>query len=284
MTSAMQLGALEAGRQLRNPALWLSMVPALLWAMWVEGPANEHFLLTGYGLALAWVTAMAITAFGARRVGHRQVRDGLDVLPGGRDARTLGVGLGAVGSALAGLIVTIVVWAARTPGSVLGSSDNTIPGGLEIPRPSLAQLLQGPLVLLVFASVGLLLGRWVPGWLLVPALFLPIMLQFLWFGVWNAHSSSWYVWLLPMATGWVSHEWIGGCSTPTSPCYLQVSGFDGVTPWWHAIYLVALAATFVSIAVAVDGQHRARRWVLMCGAATVVLGAIQVTTYERWTP
>ena len=57
-----------------------------------------------------------------------------------------------------------------------------------------------------------------------------------------------------------------------------------MTPWWHAAYLVSLAATFVSSAVAIDGQKRARRWVLVCGAATVVLGVVQVTTYERWTP
>jgi hypothetical protein len=283
MTSATQLGAVEAGRQLRNPALWLSMVPAVLWTIAVDNPTDEHFLLTGFGLVLAWFTAMAITAFGARRVSQRLIRDALDVLPGGSDVRTLGVGLGAVGSAIAGLVVTIVVWVARTPGPVLGTANDTIPRGLEIPRPSLAQLMQGPLVLLVFASIGLLLGRWVPGWLLVPALFLPIMFQFLWFGVWNAPGTSWYVWLLPMANGWVSNEWIGDC-TPTSSCDLRLSGFDGVTPWWHAAYLVSLAATFVSSAVAIDGRVSARRCALMCGTLTVVLGVVQVATYERWTP
>ena len=55
-----------------------------------------------------------------------------------------------------------------------------------------------------------------------------------------------------------------------------------MTPWWHAGYLVALAALLVSIAVALDGSRAARRWVVVTALATIALGAVQVLTYERW--
>jgi hypothetical protein len=259
------------------------MVPALLWAIRADTPTDEHFLLTGYGLVLAWFATMAITAVAARRTAGGLVSESLDRLPGGPDVRTLGVGFGALGAAGAGLLVTAVVWTIRMPGAVLGTSVDAIPRDLAIPRPTVAQFAQGPLVLLVFASIGLLLGRWVPSWLLVPALFVPVSLQFLWFGIWSAEGTPWYVWLLPMTTGWVSNEWVGDC-TPTSPCDLQLSGFDVATPWWHAAYLVALTALFVSIAVALHGRRGARWWAVGALVVTVVLGVVQVATFERWRP
>lgn len=278
---ALLIGAVEAGRVIRNPLLWVSMVPAIVWAVLAEGPADEHFLLTGYGLAIGWFASMTIAAAAVRRTRRALVSETLDSLPDGADVRTLGVGFGALGSVAVGFAVTCVVWALRAPAEVLGTSVDTIPRGLPIPRPTIAQFAQGPLVLLAFASLGLLIGRWIPSWLLLPALFVPVLLQFLWFGVWNSEGTPWYLWLLPMTTGWVSGEWIGACDG-TAACDLQVSGFDRITPWWHAGYLVALAALLVSIAVALDGSRAARRWVVMTALATLALGAVQVITYERW--
>jgi hypothetical protein len=283
--SGVRLGVIEGGRVVRNPLLWLSMVPAVLWAAWADTPVDEHFLLSGYGLVLGWFAVMAITALAVRRSRGGAVGEALDPLPGGPGARTLGVGFGEIGAGLAGLVLTIVVWVMRAPGAVLGNTTDTIPRGLPVPRPNLAQFAQGPLVLVVFASVGLLIGRWVPGWLLVPALFVPVVFQFLWFGVWNSQGTPWFMWLLPMATGWVAHSWVGDCSGGAgSACDLELSGFDRVTPWWHMPYLVALAALLVSIAVALDGERAARRWVVVTAIVTVALGVVQVLTYERWQP
>ena len=280
---ALLIGAVEAGRVVRNPLLWVSMVPAIVWAVLADDPLIEHFLLTGYGLALAWFASMTIAAAAVRRTRRALVSETLDPLPEGADVRTLGVGFGALGAMIAGFLVTAVVWVVRVPSSVLGTAADTIPRDLPIPRPTIAQFAQGPLVLMVFASLGLLIGRWVPGWLLVPVLFVPVVLvQFLLFGVWASEGTPWYVWLLPMATGWVSGEWIGSCDGGNAICDLQVSGFDRVTPWWHAGYLVALAGLLVSVAVAADGSRLARRWVVLTATITVALGAVQVLTYERW--
>jgi hypothetical protein len=279
---ALLVGVVEAGRVVRNPLLWVSMVPAIAWAVLAEGPADEHFLLTGYGLAIGWFASMTIAAAAVRRTRRALVSETLDSLPDGADVRTLGVGFGAFGAVAVGFVVTCVVWVVRAPAEVLGTSVDSIPRGLPIPRPTVAQFVQGPLVLLVFASLGVLIGRWIPSWLLLPFLFVPVLLQFLWFGVWNSEGTPWYRWLLPVATGWVSGEWIGACDNSTAACDLQVSGFDRITPWWHAGYLVALAALLVSIAVALDGSRAARRWVVMTAAATLALGAVQVLTYERW--
>lgn len=280
---AVQLGRLEAARVIRNPFLWASFLPALVWAALADNAVDEHFLLSGYGLVLAWFAAMAITAVAARRTRDQQVRQGLDVLPLGSDTRTLGVGFGAAGTLLTATVITVLIWVIRWPEAFLGTTVDTVPRGVPVPRPTLAQFAQGPLVMLVFAMIGLVIGRWVPSWLLVPALFVPIVVQFLWFGVWVSGGTPWFSWLLPMATGWVSStEWVGPCDSSVAVCDLQLSGFDRVTPWWHAAYLIALALLLASCAVALDGGKAARRWFGAAAITTIALGAIQVLTYERW--
>lgn len=282
LAPAVAVGLVEGRRLVRNPILWVATAPAFGWAVGVNDPVVEHFLLTGYGLVVMWFAAMAATAFAARRSDDDLVRGALDPLPASADARTLGIGIGSLGAAAVALAVTAAVWAIRTPGAVLGTTTDTVPVGIAIPRPNLAQLLQGPLVVLVFAALGLLVGRWVAGWLMVAVLFVPVLAQLLYFGVWNAAGSAWYAWLLPMTTGWVTGEWLGSCSSGASQCDLQVSGFDTITPWWHAAYLVALACFLVSIAVALEGRRSARWWSVATGAAVVALAVVQVVTFERW--
>jgi hypothetical protein len=91
-------------------------------------------------------------------------------------------------------------------------------------------------------------------------------------------------WSFPLATGVVHGEWIG-CSENDPVCVLPVSGFDRSTPWWHLVYLVAVAVLAVVVAVL---RHRRDRtmWLALAisGAAVIGLVTVQAVVFERYVP
>jgi hypothetical protein len=283
MSVAGAIGAVEAHRLGTNPALWASVVPALLWATFVgEDALGEHFLLSGYGVALSWFVSMVIVALAARRTAASGASALFDVLPSDAGRRTMGIGLAGVAAAGLSLVVTIVVWAWRHPGTILGASSGTVPVGVDVPRPNLSQFLQGPLVLVVFVGFGLVIGRWVPSSLVLPALVVPIAAQFVLLGVWEAGGTTWYSWLLPMASGWVSGDRVGDCASATGECVLPLVGFDTVTPWWHAAYLACVAGLLFTIATSPRDADR-RRTMIAGGwlVGVVLFAAVQLAVYQR---
>lgn len=284
MSVAGAIGAVEARRLATNPALWVSVIPALLWAVFVGDDAlGEHFLLSGYGVALSWFVTMVIVALATRRTAANGATGLFDVLPSDAGRRTLGIGIAGVAAAALALVVTVVVWAWRRPGNVLGVSSDTMPAGVDIPRPNHGQFMQGPLVLVVFVGIGLVVGRWVPSSWVLPALIAPITLQFVLFGVWESGGTTWYSWLLPMASGWVSGDRVGDCASTTGECVLPLAGFDTVTPWWHVGYLVCVAGLLFTIATAPRELDRRRVLFAICWlGAVVLLGAVQLAVYQRF--
>ncbi len=284
MSDAVSIGEVEARRLATNPALWVSLVPALLWAVFVGDDAlGEHFLLSGYGVAPTWFVLMVIVALATRRTAVSSANGLFDVLPSDVGPRTLGIGMAGAAAAGLSVVVTIMVWGWRHPGTVLGVSSDTLPAGVDIPRPNLGQFLQGPLVLVVFVGIGLVVGRWVPSSLVLPALVVPIALQFVLFGVWESGGTTWYSWLLPMASGWVAGDRVGDCASITGECVLPLVGFDTVTPWWHVGYLVCVAGLLFTIATAPKGADR-RRLAIASGwlLGIVAFGVVQLVVYQRF--
>jgi len=285
MDVAVNLAAVEGRRLVRNPLMWLSMIPAVLWAALVDNADDTHFVLTGYGLIFTCFAVTVLVAMAARRSRFNHTGPLLDVLPSGSSTRTVGLGLAGVAPACAALVATTVVWIVVWPSTSLGTSTQTVNSGVDVPRPNFAQFLQGPLAIGVFGALGLVLARWFPGWLIGAALAVPMLIQFLWFGGWHAEGSHAYVWLVPLATGWVTDGWTGACDNTDANCDLALSGFDQTTPWLHLGYLVALAATLIAIAVL--RRHRDRRtWMIFCAAlaSVAVFVVAQWIVYERFEP
>jgi hypothetical protein len=281
--TAVQLAGIEAVRLLRNRAMWLAVGLAALIVRQNDGENAMHFLLVGYGVMLPGLVLLIASAFAVRRDRSSGATELMATTPTDRGTRTAAHGLaGLAGGALA-LVVTASFWLYGARDSTLGMSDETMPQ-LAIPRPNLAQFLQGPFVVVALCALGVLLGRLLPSWLVVVALIVPAMVQFLFLGLWNGQVTSASNWWFPLSSGWVTGEWLG-CGNEAPVCVLKLGGFDRTTPWWHLAYLATLAAFLVLAAVVRDRRDRATlaMWALAAGAV-IALAAIQASVYTRFTP
>jgi hypothetical protein len=279
-----QLGQVDGWRLVRHPALWISIGTLVMYTVAVGSATEEQFLLVGYGLVLPAFVAMVLTAMAVRRSRTQGADELFDVLPVDAARRSVGHGVSTLAAGGLALALTVGVWIYRRPGRVIGVTEDTIPGSIDIPRPTVAQALQGPMAVVVFCALGVALARWVPAWLITIALLVPIFMQFLWFGLWQGEGLQPATWWWPLASGWVHGEWFGCLSEDTS-CLLEVQGFDTVTPWWHLGYLAALAVFLVMIAVL---RHRrdGPAWIAfgLSGVTLVSLAAAQSAVYERFVP
>jgi hypothetical protein len=247
--------------------------------------ANElHFLLIGYGVLLPGFVMLIASAFAVRRDRSSGATELMATTPTDQATRTAGHGLaGLVGGGGLTLAVTALMWLYRARDATLGPAEDTIPLDVIVPRPNIAQFLQGPLAVVALCALGVLIGRWLPSWLVVVVVVIPAMVQFLMLGLWNGSGTRAANWLFPLSGGWVVGEWIGGC-TETSPCHLQLQGFDQTTPWWHLGYLVALTA--VLVVTAMLGARRDRSTViawLVAAGAVIAFAAIQAAVYTPFT-
>ena len=280
--TTVQLARVEATRLLKNPVVWLAV--ALAGVMSRADRANErYFMLVGYAVLPAGFVLLIASAIAARRDRSSGATELMSTTPTDDAARTAGFGLaGLAGGGLA-VAVTAALWLYRAREATLGAAEETIPRGLIVPRPTLAQFLQGPFAVVLFCALGVLLGRLLPAWLVIVALFIPAMVQFLMLGLWNASGTSARNWWIPLSSGWVTGEWTG-CADGDPVCELTVQGFDRVTPWWHLAYLAALAILVVTLAVL--RRRRDRRAVLaslVAGGFVVALAAVQAAVYTPFT-
>ena len=281
-SAELQLARVEASRLLRNPVLWV----ALAVVGWVTHQTDDaeavHELLVGYALLVPAFVLMVATAVATRRDRSSGTTELTSTLPIDGARRTVGHGVVAAAAGALGVAATAAIWLYHAPGAVLGSTTGTIPLAIEVPRPNIAQFLQGPLVMVVFCALGVLLATWLPAWFAVVAMFLPATLQLLIFGIWHGTATTAQTWWWPMSTGWVVDGWLGAC-TEESPCDLAIRGFDTTTPWWHLAYLAALAVLLVSGAML---RHRRDgvAWSAFAVAVTVVatLAAAQAVVFERY--
>jgi hypothetical protein len=278
--TAGQLARIEATRLVRNPAVWLGVVLGGVMVGRAEAANELHFLLIGYGVLLPGLVMLVASAFAVRRDRSSGATELMATTPTDHRTRTAGHGFaGLVGGGGLALTVTAAMWLYRARDATLGPAEDTIPMNVIVPRPNVAQFLQGPLAVVALCALGVLIGRWLPSWLVVVVVVIPAMIQFLMLGLWNGSGTRAANWLFPLSGGWVVGDWIGGC-TETSPCHLPLQGFDRTTPWWHLGYLVALTA--VLVVTAMLGARRDRSTVvawLVAAGAVIAFAAIQSVVY-----
>ena len=269
------IARVEARRVARNPGLWAALLLSAWWVRWtlVEDDARStYFLLVGYSLLLPAAVLLVVTDLAVLRSRSARADELLDTMPVGRDRRTVGhllSGLFGVAVALAAIVVVVAV---VRPAATLGRLEDTIPAGFELPRPGLAQLLQGPLMVLVVCAFAVALARWLPSWLALLALVVPLAGQALWFGLWMGSGTNLITWTVPMSPGLVLGEWYG-CGERDAVCQVEIAGIDRATAWWHLGYLVALAALFGAVAVLRDRRDR-RAWAALAVALVLTAGAV----------
>ena len=288
-TSAeLAIARVEGTRLLRNPFVWLAVVPSAMWASDTkraldDGEAEDVVhVLTGYLLLLPGFATIVVVVLAVLRSRSAHADDLLDTLPVGRAQRSVAHGWSTAANALFGALIMAAAFVYLWPSSTLGpfAEDATLPW-LEAPRPNVAQLLQGPIALAAVTAGVVALVRWVPTWLvLVPLPFL-LMLQGLWFGMFNAATPSWFTWLWPLANGVVHDGYIGGCDEGGT-CSLLLTGFDRTTPWWHIGYLLSLGTWFVTIAVLRNRRDRTA-WTAFVVSLTTTVGfaIVQAAVYVR---
>jgi hypothetical protein len=279
------LARVEGRRLLRNPALWLSFLPLGYWlrSAWTTDSGEDVFnLLVGYGVVIPGTVAAVLVGLAVMRARRCDAGELLATVPSGAEERTIGHAvsvLAVVAAAVAWVVVQLLV---LRPGATLGRTADTIPAGIEIPRPTIAQLLQGPAALLAIGCLAVALARWIPTWAAMPVFAIAALMQLTWFGTWSGTEVGWLSWLWPLSRGWVNGSWVG-CASESVICSVHLSGFDRVTPWWHLGYLLALACLFAVIGVARDRRDRRVALALAAGALSVAFFAVvQLVVYARY--
>ncbi|HUF98768.1 MAG TPA: hypothetical protein VMM60_11630, partial [Ilumatobacter sp.] len=200
----------------------------------------------------------------------------------GPDRRSIGHVASTIFCGAIGLVATAAIYLALAPSRDLGEWD---PGGTDIvtvPRPNVAQLMQGPVAIVAVAAFVIACVRWIPTWLVLLPLGFMVMVQGLFMGIFHGVPTDGERWLFPLNTGVVNGEW-KGCGPESFECTLAVSGFDTTTPWWHLGYLSALVVWFTTISVLRHRRDR-RAWVAFA-AASVLLAAcatVQFTVADQF--
>lgn len=294
-TAEVQLARVEGARLARNPAVWLGFGLSAMWlrsAARTDDAEDAYNLLVGYGLLLPGLVMVVHTILGVLRARTSGADELLSAVPVTADRRSVGH---AASTLVAGAVA--VGWVAASiavlrPGDVLGTQrvlrdgDLMIWTTLDVPRPNVAQLLQGPAALVAAACIAVAVARWLPTWLVAAPFAVAVMMQLTFAGLWSGAPVSLADWINPLARGWVHDGWVGPCGPePGSLCELQVAGFDRVTPWWHLAYLVAIAVLFVAVAVLRHRRDRAAWTVFgVSFAVAAALVVVQAIVYERFVP
>ncbi len=272
MSPVFVLGRNEGERLLRNPAIWLSFVVTLLWvrsARRVGQAEDQLFLMVGYGLMLpgfVMVTAVLLATLRSRLQHSDEL---LGTLAVGPDRRSLGHVASTFVCGAIGLVATGAIYVALAPSPSLGAWEASDSQVVIVPRPNIAQLLQGPMALLAVAAFVIAIVRWMPTWLVLLPLGFLVMVQGLFGGVFHGTPTSGQRWIFPLNTGVVHGPW-RGCGELDIECDLPVSGFDTMTPWWHLGYLAALIAWFTAAAVLRHRRDR-RAWLMFAGTLLIVV-------------
>ena len=282
MFPELALARTEGVRLLRNPLVWVAMAATANMVRGADsssGSVDERYLaLVGYALVLPGLVMVLHLILSTLRSRSCRSEELLGVLPVGADRRSVGHALSALAAGLVGAVATMAIYLVMRPDSNLGRWEMS--STIEVPRPNVAQLMQGPAALVAIGVFVVAVVRWIPTWLVIVPLVFLTFVQALFFGFFFGVPTGGQSWLWPLVTGTVHGEWFG-CEVKR--CELPVSGFDRITPWWHLAYLAALCVWLTTVAVIRHRRDR-RAWVAFgCSlAAVVALAVIQVTTSDKY--
>ena len=203
------------------------------------------FLLIGFGLLIPCLMMMVMMVLSVLRK-HAQTEELLGSLAVGHDRRSIGHACPRLGAA------SWQSWSRSGSSSPSRSTTRSDVGRriwptIAIPRPNIAQILQGPLAVIAMLVFVVALVRWVPSWLvLLPITFL-LLVQGLWVGMWHGAPTQGRRWVFPLNSGVVNGKWVG--------CTPEAAGANSRSPVstrrlpGGAAYLLALCPLFGSIAV-----------------------------------
>ena len=281
-TATGQLAWAEGRRLIRNPVLWISMLPLVPWVRVADGPTgaeNGLILLVGFGLVIPGLVMVVATVFAVLRPRLEHTEPLLTTLAVGPDRRSIGHSLSTLAGGAVAVLVTGVLALALARHDPLGVWPDE-GRAIVVPRPNVAQMLQGPLSIVVLLVFVVALVRWIPTWLVIIPVTFAMFIQATFLGAFHSVATNAGRWLLPLNTGVVHSEWKGGC-LDDSPCFLDKSGFDGGTAWWHLGYLASLAVWLATTAVL---RHRRDRvtwaWFAVSLIAVVAFAAVQFATAD----
>ncbi|BCM68326.1 hypothetical protein EASAB2608_03660 [Streptomyces sp. EAS-AB2608] len=272
-TTLAAVGALarfEARRLLLRVPVLLALAGYAAWIGWrTLQPWDDYPVLqdadraTQGGPLLVGLAALLCANHAVLRSRRRDTERHLAVLVLPQGHRTAAHALSVVPLALltaAGVAVQFT-WEALKPGAV--------------GRGSVAELLVGPLTVLLFGAIGVLLARLAPSAVAAPLLVVLFFLMFVGAAFPFSGQETGAAWFAPV---------VGGPGTHPLP-----SALLGRPAGWHALYLAGLALTAGLLAVLVSGTRtRTVRAGLAAALTLTVLGGVvqtggvpQVTTAAR---
>ncbi|MER7223753.1 ABC transporter permease [Streptomyces rubradiris] len=258
MAAVLALALFEARRLLLRLPVLLALAGYTAWLVWHnlqpwdEFPAlQDADRATQGGPLFVALAALLCANQAVLRSRRRDTERHFAVLALSRGQRTAAHALSVVPLALLVAVGVIVqfTWEAVKPGAIGHGSP--------------AELLVGPLTVLLFGALGVLLARLVPSAVAAPLLFVVFYLMFVGAAFPFAGETG-IAWLAPV---------VG-----TANKYPFPSGLLGRPAAWHALYLAGFAATAALLAVLLSGSRgRSVQGAVAAALAVTVLGGVAQT-------
>jgi hypothetical protein len=235
------LGRIEGRRLLRHPLFLLGVALSLLFFR----DEGDGATLAQFVDGLGWLPLAGGTLIAANLAALRSRRDRTEELyaslPNQRSTRVAGQ--------LLGVLWTLPISAALMAAVVL---DHSLFAAELGARPPLAtvELVQGPLMVLAFGAVGILLARLAPSPIVGPIVVVALVASQV-PGV--VAGGGWVAWALPMSTHLIhAMETVPCPGIAVGDC--QTSGWSLSGNTWHAAYLVGLTL-LAGVAAAVSWRR-----------------------------
>ncbi|MFF5538205.1 ABC transporter permease [Streptomyces cinerochromogenes] len=257
--AVLALALFEARRLLLRLPVLLALAGYAAWIVWrTLQPWDDYPVLqdadraTQGGPLLVGLAALLCANHAVLRSRRRDTERHFGVLVLPRGHRTAAHALSVVPLALltAAGVAAQFTWEALKPGAV--------------GRGSVAELLVGPLTVLLFGATGVLLARLAPSAVAAPLLVVVFFLMFVGAAFPFAGEESGAAWFAPV---------VSAAGTDPFP-----SGLLGRPAGWHALYLAGLALTAALLAVLLSGARTRTVQAALAAALTLtVLGGVVQT-------